>query len=217
MKTILLKTVLLFLIAGAPSLAIAQQFTLVNKGKPKSTIVIPEKATVIEIQAAMVLQDYVQRISGATLPIATEHTKGIEGGEILIGNVSRPGSAGVSLDQLGKDGLLIHTTGKSLIITGGPDKGVLYAVYTFLEKYLGCRKFSASVTHVPKNKSIVVGSINDMQTPAFVYREELYPANARDPEYMAWHKLDSHYGLPDTGNKWGTWVHTFNTLLSTKE
>ena len=29
------------------------------------------------------------------------------------------------------------------MITGGTEKGVLYGVYTFLEKYLGCRKYSS--------------------------------------------------------------------------
>ncbi|MEX1240564.1 MAG: DUF4838 domain-containing protein [Cyclobacteriaceae bacterium] len=213
-----MKSIFLFLIASAfSSTTIAQEFAVVKKSKPKSTIVIPERPTVIEIQAAMVLQDYVNRISGAMLPIASDNSRKIEGGEILIGNVNRPGQRGVSLDKLGKDGVFIHNTGKTLIITGGPDKGVLYAVYTLLEQYLGCRKYSAAVTYVPRQKSIVLGAINDTQIPAFTYREELYPANARDPEYMAWHKLDSHYGLPDTGNKWGSWVHTFNSLLSTKE
>ena len=47
----------------------AQQFTLVKRGTAKSRIIIPEKATVVEIQAAKVLQDYIQRISGASLAI----------------------------------------------------------------------------------------------------------------------------------------------------
>ena len=42
----------------------AQQFTLVKKHRSKCTIIIPEKANVVEIQAALVFQDYIQRISG---------------------------------------------------------------------------------------------------------------------------------------------------------
>ena len=194
----------------------AQQFTIVKKGKSKCTIVIPQNPTVIEVQAAMVFQDYLQRISGARLPIERDDAKA-RSNEILIGNVSRPGMNGLPLEKLGKDGLFIQSSGEKLVIAGGIDKGVLYGVYTFLEKYLGCRKYSSSVTVLPRQKTIILNAINDMQVPAFSYREELYPANARDPEYMAWHKLDSHTGLPDTGNKWGAWVHTFNNLLSTKE
>lgn len=194
----------------------AQQLMLVKKGKSKYTIVVPEKATVVEAQAALVLQDYIERISGARLPIGSDKSQP-NTEEILIGNVNRAELLNVPLEKLGADGLFIRTTGKRLIITGGFDKGALYGVYTFLEKYLGCRKYTAAVTNVPRQKTIVVGNIDDTQVPAFTYREELYPANARDPEYMAWHKLDSHYGLPDTGNEWGSWVHTFNNLLSVKE
>jgi hypothetical protein len=194
----------------------AQELTLVKKGKSTFTIIIPQKPTVIEVQAAMVLQDFILRISGATLPIRPDSIK-IQTNEVLIGNVNRPELTSVPSAALGKDGLFLHNTDKKLLIAGGTGKGVLYGVYTLLEKYLGCRKYSAAVTVVPKQKSITLHSINDLEVPAFSYREELYPANAGDPEYMAWHKLDSHAGLPDTGNEWGSWVHTFNSLLSTKE
>src|SRR6185436_15448462 len=85
----------------------AQQLTLVNKSKSKYTIVIPAKPTVIEVQAAMVLQDYLQRMSGARLPIEQDNTKP-RSNEILIGNVNRPELEKVPLEKLGKDGLFIQ-------------------------------------------------------------------------------------------------------------
>ncbi len=193
----------------------AQQFTLVNMSKSKCRIIIPEKANVIEIQAAKVFQDYVQRISGAIIPIESDNTRP-ENNEILIGNVNRPELKDVPLDKLGEDGLFIENTGKRLVISGGTKKGVLYGVYTFLEKYLGCRKYSSAVTYVPTQKTVILNSINDMEVPAFTYREDFYP-DAYDPEYMDWHKLDSHFGKPDTGNEWGSFVHTSDQLLSSKE
>ena len=191
----------------------AQQFTLVKRGTSKSRIIIPEKAGVIEIQAAKVLQDYVQRISGARIPIESDNTNP-QKGEILIGNVNRPELNVVSKEKLGKDGVLIKSTENSLVITGGTDKGILYGVYTFLEKYMGCRKYSPSVTYVPKKKTIILHSINDIELPAFAYRENFY-RDALDPEYQLWHKLDSHVGPGKS--EWGYWVHTFETLLSPKE
>ncbi len=59
---------------------------------------------------------------------------------------------------------------------------------------------------MPKKKTIVLSSINDIQLPAFNYRENFYK-DATDPEYQLWHKLDSHVG-PDK-SEWGYWVHTF--------
>jgi hypothetical protein len=191
----------------------AQKFTLVKKGISKCMIIIPEKATVTEIQAAKVLQDYVERISGASIPIEADNTQQ-QVGEILIGNVNRPELRDVPKEKLDKDGLFIKNNGSSLVITGGTDKGVLYGVYTFLEKYMGCRKYSSAVTIVPKQRTIVVSSTNDMELPAFAYRETFY-RDALDPEYQLWHKLDSHVG-PDK-SEWGSWVHTFGSLLNPNE
>ncbi|MEO6686702.1 MAG: DUF4838 domain-containing protein, partial [Dyadobacter sp.] len=191
----------------------AQQFTLVKGGISKNRIIIPEKATVTEIQAAKVLQDYVQRISGAALPIEWDNTPQ-QDGEVLIGNVNRPELKEVPKEKLGKDGLFIKNSSGTLVITGGTDKGILYGVYTFLEKYLGCRKYSSTVTFVPKKKTIVLSSINDLELPAFSYRETFY-RDAVDPEYQLWHKLDSHVGPGKS--EWGYWVHTFDALLSPKE
>jgi len=134
--------------------------------------------------------------------------------EILIGNVNRPELNTIPKEKLGKDGLFIKTSGKNLLITGGTDKGILYGVYTFLENYLGCRKYSSKVTYVPNRKTIVLRSINDMQLPAFSYRENFY-RDATDPEYQLWHKLDSHVGPGKS--EWGYWVHTLGVLLSPQE
>lgn len=212
MKKLLTLLIPFFFVATIPSTH-AQSFTLVKDGIPKSRIIFPAKPTVIEIQAAKVLQDYIERISGAFLPIEVDKVEQ-QPGEIMIGNVNRPQINDVPKEKLDKDGIFIKSTGKSLLITGGTDKGILYGVYTFLEKYLGCRKYASKVTHVPVKKTIVVGAINDMQLPAFSYRENFY-RDATDPEYQLWHKLDSHVG--PNKSEWGYWVHTFATLLPPKE
>lgn len=188
----------------------SQRFTLVEAGASKSSIIIPECATDIEIQAAKIFQDYIQRISGARIPIESDKIEPRDG-EILIGNVNRLELKDVPLEELGEDGLFIKNNSKSLIISGGHRKGVLYGVYTFLEKYMGCRKYSSKVTYVPKQKTIILESIRDKETPAFKYRENNYK-DAYDPEYMDWHKLHSR-----TQSDWGTFGHTFDALLSSKE
>jgi hypothetical protein len=194
----------------------AQQFTLVNNSKSKCRIIIPEKGNVAEIQAALVFQDYIKRISGAVLPILSDISKP-ENNEILIGKVNREEYRNVPVDKLEKDGLYILNTGKKLVIAGGTEKGVLYGVYTFLENYLGCRKYSSAVTYVPKQKTIILNPINEMQVPSFNYRDDFYPDVINNPEYLAWHKLDNCFGKPDSGNEWGDFVHTSDELLSAKE
>ena len=72
MKKIILPIISAFVLVIIQSVQ-AQQFTLVKRGTSKSRIIIPEKATVVEIQAAKVLQDYIQRISGANLVIEADN------------------------------------------------------------------------------------------------------------------------------------------------
>ena len=209
-KVILLLSTFSFLVQAQ-----AQQFTLVKRHKSTCRIIIPEMASVVEIQTALVFQDYIQRISGANIPIESDIIKQSKN-EILIGKVDRPELHSVPFDKLGKDGFLIRNSEVSLLIAGGTEKGVLYGVYTFLEKYLGCRKYSSAVTRVPLQKTIVLQAINDLQVPAFTYREDYY-RDAIDPEYADWHKLDSHGEQGSNTSEWGSWVHTFASLLSPEE
>ncbi|HEY4155818.1 MAG TPA: alpha-glucuronidase family glycosyl hydrolase, partial [Puia sp.] len=118
-----------FILLSLPFFASSQSFTLVSQGKSNSRIVIPEKAGIVEIQAAKVLQDYIERMSGATLPIVGDEARPASG-EVLIGRVKREGMENIPFDKLGKDGLFIKSAANRLIIAGGTGNGVLYGVYT---------------------------------------------------------------------------------------
>lgn len=205
------KLLFLIILVLAGNALKSQHLTLIKDKESSYSIIIPQKATPVEQQSAKVLQDYLQRITDCYLPI-TMDTEKEKTYEILIGRVNRPAVPKIPYNTLGKDGLFIKTTGNKLILTGGKNKGTLYAVYTFLDKYLGCRKYSSKVTYIPKQKTIILSSITDMEVPAFKYRE-VYYRDAYDPEYMDWHKLDSR----DQGDKWGSFGHTFDALLNAKE
>ncbi len=186
-------------------------FTLTKEGKSECTIIIPEEATTTEILAAKVFQDYIERISGAYIEIKNDNSTP-EDGEILIGEVNRL-DRDVPFEDLGPDGFYIRNNGKNLVISGGPKKGVIYGVYTFLERYMGCRKYSSTVVYIPKQKTIKLKDIDDVEIPAFSFREVFY-SDVLDPEYMDWHKLHSHSGQ---ATEWGSWVHTFGSLLNPQE
>lgn len=208
----LFSAILILLCANAVT---AQSILLTNGGKSNYVIVIPRQPTLPEIQAAKVLQDYISRISGAELAIGNDGQKATRY-EVWIGKVSRKEMPVINYDDLGADGILIKTVGNNLLITGGSKKGVIYAVYTFLEDHLGCRKYTSTVTYTPKQKNILLHAINDKQLPAFTFRETFYN-DAYDPEFMDWHKLHSFEGRGSDKSQWGYWVHTFNSLLNPKE
>ncbi|MDB9154393.1 hypothetical protein PN628_23290 [Parabacteroides distasonis] len=106
------------------------QITLVKNGKASSRIVLVEKNEVNE-QAATLLQDFVKRISQATLPIVTD-TKA-RSGDILIGGKQA---------SVGEDVFLLKTTAnEQLQISSGGDKGAIYGVVTLFGTIPRCILF----------------------------------------------------------------------------
>ena len=189
----------------------AQNIVITENGNSRYRIVVPSHATADEKKASTVLQHYLLEISGAALPIVPanlSHTAY----EIVLGQNERLDELAtpVDLKALQEDGFTIRTDSSRLIIAGGSEKGTLYGVYSFLEEYLGCRMYTASVKIIPEQKNITLGVINNTQVPVITFRDTHY-RGTWDPEYTEWHKLDHE---PDGGRPdWGMWVHTFNELV----
>lgn len=189
----------------------SQNIILTDNGMSRYRIIVPTHATADEDKAATVLQKYLLQISGAALPIVTANTAPVEY-EVLLGQNDRLDELGYNIDfkSLNEDGFTIRTDSSRLIIAGGSEKGTLYGVYTFLEKFLGCRMYSSKVKIVPEQKNIVLGTINDTEVPVITFRDTHY-RDTWDSAYTEWHKLD--HGPNGERPDWGMWVHTFNELL----
>jgi hypothetical protein len=187
------------------------EIVLVENEMSRYRILLPSTATKTDEKAATVLQEYLLEISGAALPIirAGEHRSPYE---IVLGQNDRLDdlTEKINFNSLKEDGFIIKTDSLRLIIAGGSGKGILYGVYTFLEKYLGCRMYSPKVKVVPKQSRIALGKIDDLQVPVIEFRDTHYRVTW-SPEYIDWHKLDHD----EHGNRtdWGMWVHTFNALV----
>jgi hypothetical protein len=180
---------------------------LVTSGTTSYVIVLPEGASKTEIRSAKVLQDYIKRISGATLNIIQEANLKLQPA-IFIGNTGH--SEQYHTGKLKNESFFIATTDKDVYIKGGGGKGVLYGVYTLLETYFGCRKYADIPTSLPADKNISIAKqLMDKQAPAFIYRETYYPP-AFDNEYLEWHKLHRFEDL------WGLWGHSFFKLVPPK-
>lgn len=203
------KNILLLFIAFSCCniLSNAQSIELVNNGKSDKVIVMPRNASEDAIKAVKVFQDYFQQVTGVTLPIVENEVKE---NAIIIGCNSSSELNEIDFSGLGKHGFIIKTKNSNLIIAGNTERGTLYGVYAFIEKYLGCRKYSANVSFISKKTSIVLGNINDYEVPAFSLRQVNYN-EARNREYMDWHALEFR-GINNF--EWGSWIHTFHQLLS---
>lgn len=184
---------------------------LAANGRSDYHISIPAHATDWEKKAATELQDHLLQSTGAALPIISAD-KHLSSYEIILGQNERLDqlSVPVNYNLLREDGFIIRTDSSRLIIAGGSEKGTLYGVYSFLEKYLGCRMYDPKVKIVPKKKSITLPAINEQQVPVIGFRDTHYRTTWNE-EYTNWHKLDH---APDgERTDWGMWVHTFNELV----
>jgi len=182
----------------------APDINIVSNGASRYVIVLPADANKNETHAAAVLQDYIKRMSGAALPVVKENAYRQQPA-IFVGNTGAAekfNTAGIQYE-----GFLISTNTQDVYIKGAHGKGVVYGVYTLLEKYLGCRKYAGIAATLPAGKNIhVPANLADEESPAFLYRETYYPA-AFDNEYLEWHKLHRFEDL------WGMWGHSFFKLV----
>jgi len=82
---------------------------------------------------------------------------------------------------------------KNIIITGSNDRSVFYAVYYFLEHYLGCKFLTRDFEYIPKLNQIVLQDINDKQMPYFIYRE-IFSAESDSLEFATKCRLNGRLG-----------------------
>src|ERR1044071_10172273 len=108
--------------------------TLADNGQTKYTIVLPANPIPSERYAAEELQRYLERISGAKLPILTD-TGPLASREILLGDNAhlRTLKQKIDFNKLGPDGFVLRTEGGKLVIAGGRPRGTLYGVYALLD------------------------------------------------------------------------------------
>ena len=159
-----------------------ESVSICENGKAVSRIVIPSNPTEVEKHASVVIQNYLHQITGAHFEIVSDDTRARKN-DINIGQVNRPEIAEIDLAELEEDGYVISTQNGRLTIAGGSEKGTLYGVYGFLEKYLGCRKYTSKVSLVPAQFNIRLNHIYDKEIPVFKFREVLY-RDVYHPEYM---------------------------------
>lgn len=166
--------------------------TLVREGKPCASIVVGAAAMEPAKEAAVELQNYVRKMTGAELPIVTDDQE-IADSKVLVGESQFTRELGLRNTDFGDQEYLIRTSGKDLVlmgrdetnqdaerlawVAGTPKKyfqriGSIYAVDTFLEKYCGVRWYLPDDIGevVPARKTIECGSIDLRRRPCTRFR-----------------------------------------------
>lgn len=187
-----------FLFVAILSIQLRAQVSLVKKGKPTARIILSDD-TSAERTAANLLQNFIQKISGSSLPIHCNQTA--KKGDVLI-------SSHQELPSVTSDGFSLSTQHGILKISGGNDNGVVYGVVTLLEQYLGVDYWGENEYSFTPRKTITLPLIDKIDNPAFRYRQSQCYAT-RDSLYKWWHRLEE----PSEVFAATYWVHTFDKLL----
>jgi len=159
--------------AGQPAIADAPAGALVLDGRPAATIVVRDRPTDDLLFAASALQDHIEMMTGAVLPVATDE-QDVPGNRVVLGLSDACRELGhVPPRELDAEGYIIRSQGRDLIIVGGSDRGTVFGVAGLLEDHLGVRWYVPGDdlgTCVPEMESIVLEGLDDRREPSFPMR-----------------------------------------------
>ena len=187
-------------------------------------IVLDPLASSPDRYAANELQTYIRRTSGQLVKIVEvvepfePHLRAPLTRYVFVGpsrllTEQCPETAAI---PLGDDETLIKREGDALVLTGGGKRGPLYAVYAFLERYLGCRFFTEDDELVPTDAPPLPETFEYRSAPAFATRDTL-ALYSRSGPWAAKLRLNGHFAnvtsLQGFKNGLFPFVHTFAHIV----
>ncbi|MCI0491566.1 MAG: DUF4838 domain-containing protein, partial [Planctomycetes bacterium] len=196
------------LIAGAPA---AFSASLVENGQAQAAIVVPAGKVPA---AAKDLQHYLEKVSGAALPIVMEERlSSVKPGTARI----FLGACAVARDvvdraKLQPEGFVIKSVGNDLYIVGRdttyagmPVDGTFYGVCEFLERFLGVRWLMPGPFGevVPKQTTIRIDTADVRQEP-FLWQRRLRNKNEASAEWFRFQRMGSRVRV-GYGHAYGGW------------
>ena len=139
---------------------------IVENGQTDYKIVIPTEASECEIYAAEELQKYLQKSTGAKLAIVTD-SSGVQLGDKLlsVGATRFVNEAELETKNLNVDGFKLKTEEDTLLIKGERDRGTLYGVYDFCEKFIGARFLTPEFEYVPALETLTLYEADVTEIP----------------------------------------------------
>ena len=164
-------------------------------------IIVPDDATPSEKYAAEEFQKWFNQATQLTLPLGTT----TNGGQVTIG---------VSA-SLGDEDIEITVDSSQVQIKGGMPRGILYAVYQFLEELVGVRFLTADHTYVPDAFALQILCGSYTYSPPFSFRWSYYRENSDAPEFAAKRKVNTVTDAENLGRKTQQQLinHSFHALV----
>jgi hypothetical protein len=191
------------LTAGRPARG---DFAIATNGEPTTVIRLAADAGPELQYAAARLQHYVRRVSGAELALSREHGPGIQ--------LSVDPTLG---DSLTSDGYVIRIGPDGVQLIGASPVATVYAAYTLLDEYVGCRWFTAEPMgeDLPHTSTIALAPGEKRYRPAFCFRSI---GGIGNREWAVQQRLSENLriGRESYSKVWGV-AHTYYRLLPPEE
>ncbi|MBO4526916.1 MAG: DUF4838 domain-containing protein [Victivallales bacterium] len=192
-------------IALCCGMAFAQNVTISENGQSKHIIVIPDQPQTVLKTAAKELADHLKLVTGAQLPVVEASKRPADTPAFVIAPMD------------GKpDEIAIDFNGNDILLRGQMPRGPLYAVYTFLEDYVGIRWWTATESTIPHKPSLTVAAKPHHYAPSIISRETFY-----QPIFNSVHgaRMKNNGHFAGVANEYGGhytiigWCHTFYQFL----
>lgn len=188
--------------------------------QPVAGILLPENPTPREIFAAEELIRYIKLITGAELTFSGESENLIVIGEPKKNRLAEKIMSQEEFEKTvpGPEGFIIKSSGNILLLAGSSEnqgeqeRGTLYAVYEFLERFLGCSLCAYSKDGV--NAGEFIPEFSDIELTDICYVKECsdLPYRTAIVQYSAW------VGNPDhvLNGKFISWLakNRYNRILT---
>jgi len=205
---------------GVSCSAAKLDYRITQDGKPLAAIVIGADATLPEQNAAKELSSYLNHVTGASFPLYAPGAQPSGMRRILVGQSveSKRLLGDIDWEKLKFDGIAIKFVGNDLVLAGDRPRGTVYAVYTFLEEYVGCKWWTPKASYVPRKRDLSVKIKDQVHVSPFLYRETFYgPVLRKNMDFAVKLKLNGHFEpvAEDMGGHYNLlgFVHTAYTLL----
>jgi len=149
------------------------------------SVAIPAKASKVERTAAEELCLYLQKATGAVLPVVSEEA--VSGNAIYVGHTRY--AAAIAPLCTGEEQWYIRAHNGNLVISGGRtpvERGLIYGVFHFLEDILGIRWWNEWEEYVPTVEEFsVAGDLSLSGEPKFTMRQISTRHCRRDLRFIA--------------------------------
>lgn len=185
--------------------------TIVENGRPGAVLVLPVGANP---RAAATLQSYIEKATGAKLPIlAEDQLSGVTNAtsRVFVGAGQTAGKV-VDLQKLQPEGFVIKTVGEDVYIVGRDAteagtrvEGTFFGVCEFLERFLGVRWLMPGPLGevVPKRAGLHVPAVDIRQEPLLWQRKIRNKIPASNP-WFEYQRMGSRVRIV-YGHAFGGW------------